>query len=64
LDNIRGVERQLDWRGDAYAAHYTLRGIISDLTEPELLPGVAVAIEQLESALSLLDAMGSEPKDV
>jgi hypothetical protein len=74
----------MEWRGDPYAAHYALRGIISDLsgmttllpavatgtaqltqnTEPELLPGVAIAIEQLESAVTLLNAMCSEPKGV
>jgi hypothetical protein len=64
LDNIRAVERQMDWRGDPYSAHYTLRGIISELSAlPTLLPGVAVAIEQLESAVTLLDAMRSESKD-
>jgi hypothetical protein len=77
LDSIRAVERQMDWRGDPYAAHYTLRGIISDLNdmttplpdiasgttkstqniEPVLLPGVADAIGQLESAVTLLKTL-------
>jgi hypothetical protein len=67
----------MEWRGDPYAAHYTLRGIISDLNgmttllpdvaigtatltqniEPVLLPGVADAIGQLESAVTLLKTL-------
>jgi|HubBroStandDraft_1064217.scaffolds.fasta_scaffold486678_2 hypothetical protein len=60
LDSIRAVERQMDWRGDPHAAQYTLRGIISDLngmTTLPLLPGVADAIGQLESAVTLLKTL-------
>jgi hypothetical protein len=50
----------MDWRGDPHAAQYTLRGIISDLngmTTLPLLPGVADAIGQLESAVTLLKTL-------
>ncbi len=63
-DRLRAVERQMDWRGDPDAALYALPAIIADLGElkltedPEkvLLPGVAEAIAQLESAVTILKA--------
>jgi hypothetical protein len=60
-DRLRAVERQMDWRGDPHAALYALPAIIADLgelkdSEKVLLPGVAEAIAQLESAVTLLKA--------
>jgi len=51
----------MDWRGDPHAALYALPAIIADLgelkdSEKVLLPGVAEAIAQLESAVTLLKA--------
>ena len=61
-DRLRAVERQMDWRGDPHAALYALPAILADLgalTEDSgevLLPGVAEAIAQLESAVTILKA--------
>jgi hypothetical protein len=61
-DRLRAVERQMDWRGDPQAALYALPAIIGDLgglngtTPGATLPGVAEAIAQLESAVTLLKA--------
>jgi hypothetical protein len=61
-DRLRAVERQMDWRGDPNAALYALPAIIADLgelkgtTSGAAVPGVAEAIAQLESAITLLKA--------
>jgi hypothetical protein len=61
-DRLRAVERQMDWRGDPHAALYALPAIIADLgkltqdSEKVLQPGVAEAITQLESAVTILKA--------
>jgi hypothetical protein len=60
-DRLRAVERQMDWRGDPHAALYALPAIIAELgelkdSEKVLLPGVAEAIAQLESAVTILKA--------